>query len=123
MYFLSVFSRGVAIVERVPYTDFADAIAACGEYYEPRSVGAVLSFDSVVTGKRFMRAYSSLTRPDDLDNSAEERVRHRAAKDSNAFLYSASYTFLIESEAGVAEAEQRKDEDAAEDARDRNQLH
>ena len=123
MYFLSVFSRGTAIVERVPYTDFADAIAACGEYYEPRSRGAVLRFESIVTGKRFMRAYSSLTRPEDLEASADERLRHRAAKDSNAFLYSKSYNFLIESDAGVAEAERFNDEDAAEDARDRNQLH
>lgn len=123
MHFLSVFSADVAIVERVPYADFADAIAACGEYYEPQTRGAVLSFESIVTGKRFLRAYSSLTRPDDLNSSEDERVRHRAAKDSSAFLYSKSYTFLIESEAGVAEAERRKYEDAAEDARDGNRLH
>ena len=118
MYFLSVFSRGIALVERVPYADFAEAIAACGEYYEPRFGGSTLSFDSDVRGKKFLRAFASLTRPEDLDDKAIQIVRDMASRNSNAFLYSKSYRFLVESEAGVAECERLRAEEAAEDAQD-----
>jgi hypothetical protein len=117
MYFLTVFSGGSVVAERVPYEDYSEAIAACGAYYEPRSPGAVLQFSSVVVGKKFLRSYASLTRVEDLPKDVErsDPRRWRAAKDGNAFLFDNSYHFLVESEAGVEHENQTRVEDDEED--------
>lgn len=107
MYFLSVFQDQREIVVRRPFSDFAEAIAACGEYYEPRAVGAVLEFSVEVTGKIFRRAIAQLTRPEDVPSEqANSPVGWRAAKQSNAFRFDFSYTFLVESDAGIEQAEE-----------------
>jgi hypothetical protein len=117
-YFLTIESGDVPIVERVPFADYADAIDACSSYYEPNARGAVLTFSSEVRGKKFLRSYASLTRPEDLgvDPDRSSPRWRRAAKDSIAFLYSKSYTFLIESEAGAADTDRLRHEDANDDS-------
>jgi len=116
MYLLTVFSNDVKIRERVPYSDFFDAISACGEYYEPRAAGAVLSFTSEVIGKRFMRAYAQLLRMEDVpDGTPGDSPRAVLAKKQGiAFDFARSYTFLIESELGSQEADRIKHEDGDE---------
>jgi len=107
MYFLSVFQNQREIARRRPFSDFAEAIAACGEYYEPRAAGAVLQFSVQVTGKIFRRATAQLTRPEDVPaEQANSPVAWRAAKQSNAFRFEYSYAFLVESDAGIEQAEQ-----------------
>jgi len=117
MYFLSVFQGQREIVVRRPFADFADAIAACGDYYEPRALGAVLEFNVQVSGKIFRRATAQLTRPEDVaPEKSNSPVAWRAAKQSNAFRFDHSYRFLVESDAGIEQAErwQRDDEEDTE---------
>lgn len=112
MYFLTVKAGGEIVRDRAPFVDYAEALAACGEYYEPRAAGAALNFTSVVTGKKFMRSYAHLTRLADLgDVSRDSPQAVAAAKLSNAFSFSKSYAFLVESDDGVREAERRARED------------
>jgi hypothetical protein len=107
MYFLSVFQDQREIVMRRPFSDFAEAIAACGDYYEPRAAGASLQFSVEVTGKIFRRATAQLTRPEDVPSEqANSPMAWRAAKQSNAFRFDYSYHFLVESDAGIEQAEQ-----------------
>jgi hypothetical protein len=113
MYHLSVKANGEMLRKRVPYADYAEAVAACGEYYEPRAPGSVLSFTSVVTRKRFMRSYAQLIRMEDLgsDVPGDSPQSIAAVKQNTAFSFSRSYVFLIESDDGVREAEQWARED------------
>jgi hypothetical protein len=116
MYLLTIRAGDEILCERVPYADYAEALAACGEFYEPKAAGAALHFTSVVTQKKFMRSYASLTRMEDLSGvprSSPQAVA--AAKQSNAFSFSRSYKFLIESDDGVQEAERRAREDKEEE--------
>jgi len=114
MYFLSVFQDKREIVARRPFADFADAVAACGDYYEPRTLGAVLEFNVQVTGKIFRRATAQLARPEDVPfEYADSPVAWRAAKQSNAFRFDHSYHFLVESEAGIEQTEQWQRDDEA----------
>lgn len=111
MYFLTVIQSNVEIIRRRPFDDFAEAVAACGVYYELRAKGARLQFN-VEAGKVFLRAYAALTRPQDVAGEhANSPVAWRAAKQSNAFFHEHSYRFLIESKAGIEEAEQYQRED------------
>jgi len=114
MYFLSVY-RGPALEEliecRRQFRDFAEAVAACGEYYEPRAQGAVLEFTAAVTGKVLRRANAQLMRPEDVPHDAPDARRWSAAKQSNAFRYGHSYHFTVETEAGIEQAEQWRRED------------
>ncbi|MBQ0936959.1 hypothetical protein KAK11_16650 [Ideonella paludis] len=112
MYFLTIKAGNEVLRDRAPFTDYADALAACGEYYEPRAVGAALNFTSIVTGKKFMRSYAQLTRLADLaDVPRDSPQAVAAAKQSNAFSFSKSYAFLVESAEGVQEAEKWARED------------
>lgn len=112
MYFLTVLEDQRVVVLKRPYADFADAVAACGDYYEPRAVGAVLEFNVEVTSKIFRRATAQLTRPEDVSQEhANSPVAWRAAKQSNAFQFDSSYSFLVESEAGIEQAAQWQRED------------
>ncbi|MDT0140831.1 hypothetical protein [Acidovorax sp. PRC11] len=112
MYFLTVKAGDEIVRDRTPFADYSEALAACGEYYEPRAAGAVLNFTSVVTGKKFMRSYAHLTRLADLGEVSRDSPQAVvAAKQSNAFSFSKSYAFLVESEDGVHEAERRARED------------
>ena len=71
-----------------------------------------MNFTSVVTGKKFMRSYAQLTRLADLgDVSRDSPQAIAAAKQSNAFSCLKSYSFLVESDEGVREAERRVRED------------
>ncbi|WP_432731289.1 hypothetical protein [Variovorax sp. W6] len=113
-YFLSVFSGEEVLREQEEFADFAEAIAACGEYYEPRARGSVLNFTTVVTGKQFMRSYAQLVRIDDLpsDVAPGSPQSLAAIKQDNAFSFARSYHFLIESEAGLEQAAQwQREED------------
>lgn len=103
MYFLTIKAGNEVLRDRAPFTDYADALAARGEYYEPRAVGAALNFTSIVTGKKFMRSYAQLTRLADLaaDVPRDSPQAVAAAKQSNAFSFSKSYAFLVESAEGV----------------------
>lgn len=125
MYFLTIEVEGAAIVKRAPFDDYAQAIEACGEYYEPRFPGSVLTFSTVVVGKKFMRAYASLTRLDDLAEAVDRSSPQadRAVKDGNAFIYPKSCRCLIESELGVLDLESMRDEDAKEAAEEACRLH
>ena len=125
MYFLTICAAELAIVERAPYSDYSEAINACGEYYEVRFPGSVLEFCSVVSGKRFMRSHASLTRVEDLGDDVDRSSGRglRAVKDSNAFIYAKSYAFLIESDLGVQEADRCRDLDAKDEAEDAGRLH
>ena len=112
MYFLTVFSGDEKIRNRIPYVDYAEAIAACGDYYEPKALGAQLLFTSVVMQKKFMRAYATLTHISELDDNATDEARAYAIiKQSNAFDFLKSYDFLIESEAGVLQSAEWAKED------------
>jgi hypothetical protein len=112
MYFLTVRAGGEIVRERIPYADYAEAVAACGEFYEPKVAGAVLNFTSVVKGKKFMRSHAQLTRMADLKGVPRNSPQAiAAAKHSNAFSFTKSYTFLIQSEDGVRDAEHRARED------------
>lgn len=116
MYFLTIRADESVLCDRVPYPDYSDAIEACGEYYEPKARGAVMNFTSEVVGKKFVRAYAQLVRLEDLSPDVQ-RASPRSimvTKQNNAFTFSRSYTFLIESELGVQEAERLKREDEAE---------
>lgn len=117
MYYLTICAGDELLEERVKYQDYADAIAACGQYYEPRSAGSVLSFTSEVRGKKFMRSYAQLSRLEDLGESVGRLSPQglRAVKSDNAFVYAKSYTFLIESELGARETDWFLEEDAKED--------
>jgi len=125
MYFLTIEVEGTAIVERAPFDDYAQAIEACGGYYEPRFPGSALTFSTVVVGKKFMRAYASLTRLEDLGEAVDRSSpqAHRAVKDGNAFIYPKSCHFLIESELGVLDLDRMRDEDAKEAAEEAGRLH
>ncbi len=113
MYFLSVSANDELLRERVRFADYAEAVAACGEYYEPRVAGATLNFTTVVTGKKFMRSHAQLVRMADLgsDVPRDSPRAVTAAKQSNAFTFARSYTFLIESEEGVREADRMAQEE------------
>jgi hypothetical protein len=113
MYFLTVRAGDSVLCDRVPYADYAAAIEACGAYYEPKARGAVMNFTSEAVGKKFMRAYAQLVRLEDLAPDVPRgSPRHdMATKQGNAFAFTKSYTFLIESEAGVEEAERLKREE------------
>ena len=113
MYFLTVMAGDEMLLERVSFADYAEAVAACGEFYEPRAAGAALNFTTVVMGKKFMRSHAQLTQMADLgDNVPRDSPRAiAAAKQSNAFSFSKSCAFLIESEDGVREAERMARED------------
>lgn len=112
-YFLSVFSGEEVLREQEEFADFAEAVAACGEYYEPRAEGSVLNFTTVVTGKRFMRSYAQLVRIDDLpsDVAPGSPQSLAAIKQDNAFSFTRSYHFLIESQAGWETGAQWQRED------------
>lgn len=115
-YFLSIFSGEEVLRDQEPFADFAEAIAACGEYYEPRARGSVLNFTSIMTGKQFMRSYAQLVRIDDLasDVAPGSSQALAAIKQDNAFSFARSYHFLIESEARLqqrASWQQEDDED------------
>lgn len=113
MYFLTIAAKNSSICERVPYSDFGEAILACGNYYQPRFPGSVLDFTSEVVGKKFARAYAQLTLLEDLppDTPRDSPQGIKALKQGNAFIFEKSYTFLIESEAGVKEADRFRAED------------
>lgn len=115
MYHLTIKAGDEILRQRVPFADYAEAVAACGEFYEPRVSGAALNFTSVVTGKKFMRSYAQLIRVADLgaDVPRDSPQVIAAAKQSNAFSFSKSCSFLIESDDGVREAERRAEEDEA----------
>jgi len=114
MYYLTIYADNDLVEERVAYQDYAEAIAACGNFYEPRFARSVLTFSSEVIGKTFMRSYAQLNRLEDLgedvDRSSPQALR--AVKHGNAFVYSRSYRFLIESELGAQEADQMREEDS-----------
>lgn len=112
MYFLTIKSGEEILCNGVPFPDYADAIAACGAYYDPRYAGSTLNFTSVVVGKKFLRAYASLTKLEDLrDVPRNSPQAIAAAKQDNAFLFAKSYFFLIETYEGMREAQQRERED------------
>ena len=125
MYFLTIQIGDSVIVERRPYGDYSDAIAACAEHYEPRFPGSVLKFSCEVIGKKFMRSYASLTRLEDLGEDVDRSAGQgfKAVKDGNAFVYPKTCTFLIESELGARETDQFRDVDAKEDAEEAGRLH
>jgi len=59
-----------------------------------------------------MRSYAQLTRLVDLGEVPRDSPQAvAAAKQSNAFSFSRSYVFLVESDEGVREAERRTRED------------
>ena len=113
MYFLTVKSNDEILLEREPFTDYAEAVAACGKYYEPRFAGSVLSFTTDVSGKQFLRSYAQLTCIDDLGEDVPRDSPRwiAAAKQSNAFTFAKSYVLLIESEEAIREAERMARED------------
>jgi hypothetical protein len=114
-YFLSVFEDERDVVYRRPFKDFSEAVAACSDYYEPRTTGAVLEFTVQVIGKVVRRAIAQLTRPEDVrPEHKNSPVSWRAAKDSNAFSFGHSYVFLIETDLGIEQTEQWKREDESE---------
>jgi hypothetical protein len=111
MYFLTIFEGDTPLVERLPFTDFSDAISACGRYYEPRASGAALEFTTVVVRNTLMRAYAELLRAEDLPTTidANSPRRWKATKDGNAFKFAHSYTFLISTQAGIDELNRREE--------------
>lgn len=112
MYFLTIKSGKDILCNRVQFADYADAMAACGAYYDPRYAGSTLNFTSVVVGKKFLRSYASLTKLEDLrDVPRNSPQAIAAAKQDNAFVFANSYVFLIESDEGVREAQRRERED------------
>ena len=115
MYYLSVKADGEFVSRRIPYPDYGDALAALGEYYEPKAAGSVLSLTTEVTRKRFMRSYAYLMRMEDLGADVPEGSPRSIAaiKQNTAFSFSKSYLFLIESEEGVSESDRiaREDEE------------
>ncbi|OWQ43761.1 hypothetical protein CDL60_28540 [Roseateles noduli] len=112
IYFLTIKSGDEVLQDRTPFADYAEAIAACGEFYEPKTAGASLEFISVVKGKRFMRSYSHLTRLEDLGEvPAGTQQAIVATKQGNAFKFLKSYTFFIESEEGIADLEKFLNDD------------
>ncbi|TDS84996.1 hypothetical protein [Comamonas sp. JUb58] len=111
MYFLTITGGDEMLCERTPFHDYAEAVAACGEFYEPKAPGAVLNFTSVVVRKKFVRSYTHLTLLADLgDVPHDSPEAFLAAKQSNAFSFSRSYVFVIESSEGVREADERASE-------------
>lgn len=114
MYFLTIRAGNEILKDRAEFADYADALAACGEYYEPRFAGSTLNFTSVVIGKRFLRSHAQLVRMEDLSGNVplDSPQAIAAAKHSNAFSFDRSYAFLIESEEGAREADRIAREDS-----------
>jgi hypothetical protein len=110
MYLLTVFQGDAPVLERVSFSDFGQAISACGHFYEPKSPGAALQFTTVVVRNTFMRAYAELLRAEDLPEAieADSPRRWKAIKDGNAFIFAHSYRFLIASQAGMDEIEREE---------------
>lgn len=112
-YYVTVDEDGKEIVRRESFDDFYVAMGFFSRYYRPRSKRSVLGFTTEVINGEFFRAYVTLWIPESLDQ-ADSHFHQRdaiATKQSNAFEYSHTYFFLVESELGAKEADMPDDED------------
>jgi hypothetical protein len=105
MYYLTVVKDGVDLISQRPYEDYAAAIAGTAEFYRPKAGRSVLKFTTEVINGAFARSFATLTRPEDIpaDHPFPNEIRQKAAKQSNAFSFDATYLFLIENDLGVSE--------------------
>lgn len=116
MYYLSVKSDdGQLLVDRDPFDDYGEAMAALDRFIRPRPGRAVLTFTTELINGQFARSFAQLRRPEDLDpeHPMFETLWRTAAKQDNAYTYERGYRFVIESEYGAAETDRiRADLDA-----------
>jgi len=107
MYYLTVIKDSVEVVRRQPFDDYAAAIGGIGRYYRPRVPGSrsTLPLVTEVVNGVFARSFGSLTRPESITDPAHDVRYHDAAQQSVAFEYDGSYTFLIESDAGIQDTD------------------
>jgi hypothetical protein len=115
-YYFSVHKNGMLDCDRQPFDDYSSALEACTAYVKPRYAGRrVITFQSELVNGQFARSYASLDLPEAVDRDGPMGAARysSAAKFSNAFIYDASYVFMIESEFGLADtaAMQKLDED------------
>jgi len=112
MYFVTVKRNGEELLRRAAFSDYAEAMGSLSRYYRPRAPRSVLEFATESINGRFARSYLTLMRPEDLDENEPfyEQRRHLAVKQRNAHEYDHSYFFLIESEVGIADAEDEDDD-------------
>ena len=104
-YYLTIERSGDKIVERKAYDDYGSAVAACYDYYRARSSKSILKFTTEVLNGQFARSYTELNRPEEIDSTDRiGQMRYSAAaKYTNIFDYDSSYSFIIESEVGIAD--------------------
>lgn len=102
-YFLTVEKAGEELFSRKPFNDYSEALEACSSFCIPRSPRAVLTFVTETVNGNFARSYAEINRPEDIDPNDEiQRARYAAAaRLSNAFDYTDSYFFLVESDFGI----------------------
>jgi len=107
MYYLTVTKDAVEIIRRKLFSDYAAAVEFIGRYYRPRVSGGrtTLPLVTEVVNGVFARSYGSLTRPESITDPARDVRYHDAAQQSVAFDFDGSYTFLIESEAGIQDTD------------------
>ena len=107
MYFLTVRRDGRDEVFRKPFEDYSDALEFLMAYYRPRSSRSVLTFSTEVINGAFARSYLSLNLPEGVVDGPGARERYAlAVKHQNAYEYSSSYFFLIESQVGIDDADE-----------------
>jgi hypothetical protein len=103
-YYLTVQRDGVDVVRRQEFADYADAVAFTSRYYRVKLPvrRAVLKFYTEAINGQFARSYATLTRVQDVNGNRPHatEARNAAIKQENAFVFDASYLFLIESEPG-----------------------
>ena len=107
MYYLTITKDGMDVVRRMVFDDYAAAVGYTARFYEPKAVRSVLSFTTEVINGQFARSFATLNRPETLDPAGPfyKEKYHRAAQQSNAFAFDASYLFVIESDVGVRDTE------------------
>ena len=114
VYYLTVQRDGVDVVRRQEFADYADAVAFTSRYYQVKpSIGrAVLKFYTEAINGQFARSYAALTRVEDVSENHPyaTEARNAATKQENAFVYDASYLFLIESDLGRADQKAEADD-------------
>ncbi|HEX8912811.1 MAG TPA: hypothetical protein VF796_10665 [Humisphaera sp.] len=109
LYFVTVIRDGTDVFRREPYADYAAAVAALSRFYSPRVPGsrATLKMTTEVISGVFARSYALLESPDRVprDSPHDDNRLHIARRSELHFKFDGSYQFLIESAAGIRDAD------------------
>jgi hypothetical protein len=113
IYYLTIEKNSKELYLRKPFKDYSSALEECAKFYVPKAGRSLLAFTTETINGKFARTYAELNRPEHIDlKDTVSKIRYEAAvKQANAFEYTDSYFFLIESEVGVKDADEDEDED------------